>query len=536
MTTTDAWPDQGVFYQIYPRSWADANDDGIGDLRGIVARLDYLQWLGVDGVWLNPVMPSPQADWGYDVADYRGVDPAYGSLGDVDDLVREAHLRGIRVLFDLVPNHTSDQHPWFTDSRSARTSAHRDWYVWADPGPDGGPPNNWLAALGGGPAWTWDGGTGQYYLHSFLPEQADLNWWNPDVRSAFDDIIRFWLDRGVDGFRVDVVHALIHDRELRDNPPAMPGDHPELLRLGQRQVYSMNRPEVHEILRSWHEIAAGYAPARLLVGETYLFDFAEVARYFGEDGPELDLAFNFPFIFSPFTAGDMAAVVEATEASWPEGAWPTWAGSNHDVGRLATRWCGDDLRRVRVALTMLLTLRGTPFLYYGDEIGMGDVAVPRERLLDPAGRQQWPRPGRDRCRTPMQWSGAPGAGFTAEGVEPWLPFGDHAGRNVELQREDPDTPLALTRRLLGLRRRSADIRLGSYRRVMLQGSLWAWRRGGGTLVALNMGDEEVTLAADALPATRARVALATDAGREGVVVRGPLRLGPWEALVVEALG
>ncbi len=456
-------------------------------------------------------------------------------MDDVDDLVREAHTRGLRLLFDLVPNHTSDRHPWFLDARSSREAAHRDWYVWARPAPDGGPPNNWLATLGGGPAWKLDEATGEYYLHSFLPEQADLNWWNPEVRSAFDDILRFWMDRGLDGFRVDVVHALIHDRELRANPPATPEDHPEVLRLGQRQLYTQNRPEVHDILRRWHRLLAAYTPPRLLVGETYLFDLAEVARYFGEDSDELDLAFNFPFIFSPFTALDLARVVETTELLLPAGAWTTWTGSNHDVGRFASRWCAGDPACTRCALVMLLTLRGTPFLYYGDEIGMGDVTVPRERLRDPAGIEHWPRPGRDRCRTPMQWSADPGAGFTAEGVEPWLPLGDHGAVNVERQRDDPSSPLTLTRRLLGLRRRSVDIRLGRYERVVLDGSLWAWRRGAGTLVALNLGDEEVRLPEQALPAPRNHVAVATVPARQDTVLTGDVGLQPWEALVLEAL-
>jgi alpha-glucosidase len=513
----------------------DSDGDGVGDLPGVVSRLDYLQWLGVDGVWLNPFMPSPQADWGYDVAEYCDVDPAYGRLDDVDRLVREAHLRSIRVLLDLVPNHTSIEHRWFRDARRSRSAAHRHWYVWADPAPDGGPPNNWLGALGGGPAWELDEGTGQYYLHRFLKEQADLNWRNPEVREAFDGILRFWLDRGVDGFRVDVVHALIHDDRLRDNPAAGPDDHPEVRRMGQRQTYDFNQPEVHGILRRWRRILDGYAPARLLVGETYLLDLAEVARYYGERGDELDLAFNFPFVFSPFTARDLAGVVEETERQLPAGARPTWAGSNHDVGRLASRWCAGDRRRAMCALVMLLTLRGTPFLYYGDELGMEDTLVPRTRLRDPAGLLTWPSPGRDRCRTPMQWSGAPGAGFTAPGVEPWLPFGDPARVSVERQREDQGSPLALTRRLLGLRRRSSDLRVGDYRCVALDGSVWAWRRGAGTLVALNLGDDAVTLP-DVLPASGSRIAVASDPAREGVVLRRPVRLGPWEALVAEALG
>ena len=341
----------------------------------------------------------------------------------------------------------------------------------------------------------------------------------------------------MDGFRVDVVHALIHDRHLRGNPPAGPDDHPEIARLGQRPVYNLNRPEVHDILRRWRRLVDGYTPPRLLVGETALFDLADVIPYFGEDSDELDLAFNFPFIFSPFTAPELAAHVEVTERLLPEHAWATWTGSNHDAGRFPTRWCRDDRRCTACALVLLLALRGTPFLYYGDELGMGDVDVPRERLLDPAGVLQWPAyPGRDRCRTPMQWSAAAGAGFTTPAAEPWLPLGDHVTINAERQRDDPASPLRLTRRLLGLRRRSVDLRVGSYERVALDGSLWAWRRGAGTLVALNLAEEAATLPAAALPAPRARVAVATDPGREGDILNGTVRLGPWEGLIAEALG
>ena len=527
--------DQGVFYQIYPRSWADANGDGVGDLAGIVSRLDYLQWLGVDGIWLNPVMPSPNADWGYDVADYCDVDPAYGTLADVDELVRQAHRRGIRVLFDLVPNHTSAQHPWFLDARSSRTAAHRDWYIWAEPAVDGAPPNNWTAGLFGGPAWAWDEDSRQFYLHSFSPQQVDLNWRDEDVRAAFDDILRFWLDRGIDGFRIDVVPALIVDRELRDNPPALPGDRPELVLGGHRLVHNLNQPEVHDIIRRWRALAARYTPPRLLVGETFLFDLDEVARYFGADRDELHLAFNFPFTLAPFTARDLAAVVEGTERAFPGSAWPTWTGSNHDAGRLATRWCDGDVRCAKVALTMLLTLRGTPFLYYGDELAMTDAEVPPERRLDAAGLLDPDAPGRDGCRTPMQWSDAPGAGFTAPGVEPWLPFGDRGERNVEHERRDEESPLSLTRELIALRRRSPDVRAGRYRRLVLCDSLWAWRRGEAVIVALNMGDGAVRLPAGALPAARMRVAIATDPERRGGTVAGDVELGAWEALVLEAL-
>jgi alpha-glucosidase len=525
--------DQGVYYQIYPRSWADADGDGVGDLRGITAHLDHLQWLGVDGIWLDPVMPSPNADWGYDVADYCAVHPDLGTLADVDELLRQAHRRGIRVLFDLVPNHTSDQHPWFLEARASRASRRRAWYVWADPDADGAPPNNWSAALFGGPAWAWDEPSGQYYLHSFLPQQADLDWRNEEVRAAFDDIVRFWFERGVDGFRIDVVPALIVDRELRDNPPGRPGDPPELVMGGHLLVHNINQPEVHDVVRRWRALAAAYTPPRVLAGETFLFDLREVARYFGS-GDELQIAFNFPFTLAPFRAPELAAVVAATEQAFPAWAWPAWTGSNHDAGRLASRWCGDDLQRVKMALTLLLTLRGTPFLYYGDELGMTDADVPFERRLDPAGLIDRAEPGRDRCRTPMQWSDGAGRGFTSA-ADPWLPFGGHAERNVARERRDEASPLILTRELTGLRRRSADVRCGAYRQIVARDGLWAWQRGRGTVVALNMGDAPARLPAAGLPAARLRAAVATDVERRGAVLEGDIELRAWEALVLEAL-
>lgn len=512
-----------VFYQIYPRSWADSNDDGVGDLPGAVSRLDHLRWLGVDGIWLNPIMPSPNADWGYDVSDYRGVHPDFGTLEDAEALVRAAHERGLRVLFDLVPNHTSARHPWFIDALRGRDAAHRDWYVWADPAADGGPPNNWRAHLGGGSAWTLDESSGQYYFHSFLPEQPDLNWWNPEVRSAFDDILRFWFERGVDGFRIDVVHHLIHDRELRANPPATTDDHEEVRRFGQRPLYTQNRPEVHEILRRWRAIAEEYDPPRLLVGETYIFDLDEMARYFGARD-ELTHAFNFPFLLSRFVARDLARCVEDTLLSLPEGVSGTWTGSNHDVGRFASRWCGGDERKVRCALMMLLTLPGTTFLYYGDEIGMVDTAVPTERVVDPGGGGV--TAGRDVCRTPMHWEGASGAGFTAPGVEPWLPFGD-LSTNVAAQRDDPRSTLSLCRRLIALRREDDGLAAGAYGLVALEGGSWSWRRGD-VLVALNLADEDA-----AVPDVDGRIAVATTRERWGERVSGRLVLRSWEGVVVQ---
>ncbi len=520
------WWQAGVLYQIYPRSFADSDGDGSGDLQGIIDHLDHLAWLGVDGVWLSPVTVSPDADWGYDVADFCAVQPELGTMDDVDRLVAEAGRRGIRILMDLVPNHTSDQHPWFVDSRSSRESPRRDWYVWADPAPDGSPPNNWVSSFGG-PAWTLDRRTGQYYLHNHLAEQPDLNWWNEGVREAMDGVLRFWLDRGVAGFRIDVCNVIVKDAELRDNPPATADDSFDEQLFGQRAVYNGNRPEVHEVLRRWRRIADGYRPPRLLVGETPV-RLDALPAYYGNGRDELHLAFDFPFIDSPLEAGAMRAVVETVEGSLPAGAWPAWTGSNHDMSRLATRWAGDDPQRTRVALLLLLCLRGTPVLYQGDEIGLGDVPVDQDRLRDPLGVRYWPHyKGRDPMRTPMPWRHAPGGGFTADGVVPWLPLGDTAADNVADQQADPGSVLHLVRDLIALRRRTPDLRAGAYTPLDAPEGVWAWRRGRGHLVAVNLAGETARL-----DGVTGRVLVATDRSRDGEQVDGPLVLGPWEGVVV----
>ncbi len=524
----DKWWRDGVLYQIYPRSFADSNGDGVGDLRGILARMDYLEWLGVDGIWLNPTMPSPNEDWGYDVADYCAVHPELGTLEDLDALVAGAAERGIRVLLDLVPNHTSDRHEWFVDALSGRDARHRDFYVWADPGPDGGPPNNWLSNFGGS-AWQLHEPTGQYYLCNFLPSQPDLNWWNDDVREAFDDVLRFWFARGVAGFRIDVCHAIVNDRELRDDPAATPQDHPLVRKRGHKQVFSMNRPEVHDVLRRWRALADGQDPRRVLVGETYVLDLDSLIPFYGQGEDELNLAFNFLFVHSDLDAGQLGTVVAGVEEKLPAAAWPVYTGSNHDAGRLATRWAGGDERRARVALTMLLALRGTPFLYYGDELALPDVPTDPETALDPVARRTGDASrNRDPCRTPMPWSDEPGGGFTSAAATPWLPFGDLAACNVAAQRDDPGSVLHLVRDLIALRKRSPELTSGSYEPLPAPAGAWAWRRGERFVVALNLADADVTVEGAA-----GRVAIATDRARDGERVDGALRLGPYEGVVVE---
>ncbi len=526
-TDGSPWWQSGVLYQIYPRSFADSNGDGIGDLPGIIERLDHLQWLGVDGIWLSPVTVSPNADWGYDVADYLAVDPELGTLDDVDRLVAEAGRRDIRVIMDLVPNHTSEEHEWFADARSSRTSRHRNWYVWADPKADGSPPNNWVSSFGG-PAWSLDEGTGQYYLHNHLRQQPDLNWWDEEVRTAFDGILAFWLERGIAGFRIDVCNMIIKDAQLRDNPPATEADSWEEQLFGQRSVYNANRPEVHEVIRRWRRLADGY-PGSVLVGETPVERMEALAAYYGTGRDELHMAFNFPFISSPLEAEGMRSLVEAIEAALPPGAWPVWTGSNHDMSRFATRWAGGDDAKSRVALLMLLCLRGTPVLYQGDEIGQVDTDVPHERMQDPLGVLYWPAyAGRDAMRTPMQWNDGPGGGFTDPGMQPWLPFGDLAAYNVDAQRDDGRSMLALTRDLLALRRATPELRRGAYRSLPVGPESWAWSRDDRVVVMAGMSDGDA-----ALEGFSGRVLVGTDRRRDGERVGGALRVRGWEGLVAE---
>jgi alpha-glucosidase len=522
------WWRDGVLYQVYPRSYQDTNGDGIGDLPGITARLDHLQWLGVEGIWLDPITVSPDADWGYDVADFCDVNPPLGTLADAEELIAQAARRGIRVILDLVPNHTSDQSPWFREARSSRESRYRDWYVWADPKPDGSPPNNWVNTFHPGrSAWTLDEQTGQYYLHNFLPSQPDLNWWNPEVRDEFDRILRFWFDRGVAGFRIDVCHMIVKDRELRDNPPATDDDHWYVQLRGQRQTYNAGRPELHDVLRRWRALAEEYDPPRILVGETYVFDPELYASFFGIDD-ELHMAFNFMFLHSHFDAGNLRSIVERTEHLLPSHAWPVWTAGNHDNRRFPTRWAEGDPRKARLAMLLLLGLRGTPFVYYGDEIGMPDTDVPESRILDPVGLMHGARLGRDPQRTPMQWSPDPSGGFSEPGVEPWLPYGDARGCNVADQRRDPDSMLSLTRDLIGLRDAIPDLRRGAYRTLPWSNDTrWAFERGPRVVVGLNFSDAETTV-----PEVAGTIRISTNRARDGEPTPGSLTLGPWEGAIV----
>jgi len=488
----DRWWRDAVLYQVYPRSFADANGDGIGDLAGVTERLEYLEWLGVDGIWLNPIHPSPNVDWGYDVSDYTGVHPDLGTLADLDRLVTEAGARGIRIVLDLVPNHTSDRHPWFRE--------RPDFYVWSDE-----VPNNWESIFGGGSAWKFDDERGRYYLHNFAPGQPDVDWWNPEVRTEFERILRFWFDRGVAGFRIDVAHALIKDAQLRDDP-VIPG-------LGMRRRYSMYRPETHDILREWHALAREYAPPRLLLGEAYSLEFEEWASYYGA-GDELDLAFAFVLTHANLDAAEMRGVVAEVEAVLPTDAWACWTGSNHDIGRFTSRWAKGDEALARCALLILVGLRGTPCLYYGDELALESGDVPPDRILDVAS------PSRDPGRTPMPWTRAGGW------YDPWLPLTD-TSRNVEDQRADAGSTLHFTRDLIALRRQQSDLRSGRYETLAAPDGAWAWRRGDGTLVAVNLGTAAVMV-----DDVHGSIAICTNRARDGDTVSTRLELAPAEGAVV----
>ena len=490
MAQRSPWWQGATVYQIYVRSWRDSNGDGIGDLVGVCEGLDYLRWLGVDVIWLSPIMPSPNKDWGYDVSDYYGVHPDLGTQDDLERLLAEGRQREIAVMLDLVPNHTSSAHPWFIDALTGQNGIFSDYYVWADPKPGGSAPNNWRSATGA-PAWSYDKSRGQFYLHNFLPDQPDLNWWDQRVHDEFDRVLRYWFDRGVAGFRIDVAHGLYKDAELRDNPPATATDHPVLQRTGLRPVYSSNRPEVHEVYRHWRRIADTYAPGRALLGETWEFDLDRFGDYYGRREPELHMAFNFLFVEAQFNALEIAGVVEATLKALPPGATPVWTASNHDVGRFPSRWCHDDERAARAALVLLATLPGTVVLYYGDELGMTDVGVPVALQLDEMSLAQPGAPSRDRGRTPMPWSAEENAGFTSATARPWLPLGDHSVVNVKSEEGDPGSVLSLWRELASLRASGHIGTVGPMERVLLDEQVWAFRVGTATTV-LNLSSRPAT--------------------------------------------
>jgi alpha-glucosidase len=526
------WWQHGIVYQIYPRSFQDSNGDGIGDLEGIRRRLDYLCWLGVDAIWISPIYPSPMADFGYDIRDYCGIDPIFGTMEDFERLLAEAHARGLKVILDFVPNHSSDQHPWFLESRSSRENPKRDWYIWRDPAPDGGPPNNWLANFGGS-GWEFDARTGQYYYHAFLKEQPDLNWRNPEVRQAMFDALRFWLDRDVDGFRVDVIWLLIKDDQFRDNPPN-PRWEPHHVSIGRLlQLYSADRPETLDVVEEMRSVLDAY-PDRVLIGEIYL-PVERLVAYYGRNMKGAHLPFNFQLIFAAWNAVQIARVVEEYEAALPAEGWPNWVLGNHDQKRIATRV---GAAGARLAAMLLLTLRGTPTLYYGDELGLENVPVPQALAQDPWERNE---PGlglgRDPARTPMCWDDAENAGFTT--APPWLPLShDHAARNVQALAADPHSILNLYHRLITLRRAQPALNSGAYVASQVEDGVLAFERRHGRsarlLVALNLAHVPAQLA---LPhgVREARLLISTELDREGELIPAVLTLRAEEGVILELL-
>jgi alpha-glucosidase len=451
------WWQHAVFYELYPRSFADSNNDGVGDLKGIASKLDYLKELGVDAIWITPCFPSPQVDFGYDVADYKDIDPMYGTLKDFDLLASEAKKRGIRILLDLVVNHTSDQHPWFVDSRSSRNSAHRDWYIWHD-GKNGGPPNNWNS-LFGGPAWKLDPKTGQYYYHYFYAAQPDLNWRNPVVKDAILDVTRWWYERGVSGFRLDAVDTLFEDPNLQDNP-VLPGKN-VYGDANEKDKYNNKLPEVHDAMRELRKVADQYGA--VLIGETYTDDIQELKQYYGPHDDEVQMPMDMMLgLIDKLSAPDFRRQIAFVESA---GVWPTYVLNNHDNARSYDRY-GDGKHNEEIAKLMAalyMTLRGTPIMYYGEELGMKTTPpTRREDVKDPIGKLGWPKEkGRDGERTPMQWNTGVNAGFSE--TKPWLPVPPtYKTHNAASESANPDSILAFYKKLLALRHTNSALLDGKY--------------------------------------------------------------------------
>jgi alpha-glucosidase len=521
------WWQGGVFYQIYPRSFQDAGNDGIGDLDGIIQRLPYLRDLGIDAIWLSPIFPSPMADFGYDVSDYTAIDPVFGTMADFDELLEAVHGCGLKLILDLVPNHTSDQHPWFLESRRSRTSPKRDWYLWREARSDGRPPNNWLSEFGGS-AWQYDAPSGQYYYHAFLARQPDLNWRNPAVRRAVYDVMRFWLRKGVDGFRVDVIWHLIKDEEFRDNPTNP--DYREGLPPNQRlsPIYTTDRPEIHDVISEMRRVTDEFDD-RVLIGEIYL-PVERLMSYYGRDLLGAQMPFNFALLSAPWNARGIENIIAEYERALPEGAWPNWVLGNHDRPRIASRV---GTAQARIAAMLLLTLRGTPTLYYGDEIGMHQLAIAPDQVRDPFEKNA---PGigvgRDGCRTPMQWDATEGAGFSR--AKPWLPIADdHVHENVLNLEADATSILNFYKALIRVRAKAPELVAGSYEPIAARADLLVYRRRGinsASVVVLNFGDDPVSLKSEAVES--GTIVLSTAMDRSGEKLSGSLELRGNEGVLV----
>ncbi|OYY92071.1 MAG: alpha-glucosidase [Sphingomonas sp. 28-66-16] len=507
------WWRGATIYQIYPRSFADSNGDGIGDLPGITARLDHVASLGVDAVWLSPFFPSPMADFGYDVSDYCDVDPIFGTLADFDALVARGHALGLKIIIDQVYSHTSDQHGWFRESRADRSNAKADWYVWADAKPDGSPPNNWQSVFGG-PAWTWDARRGQYYLHNFLSSQPQLHVHNPEVQDALLATARFWLDRGVDGFRMDAINFAMHNPALTDNPPAPPSNGRRTRSFDfQQHIHNQSHADIPRFIARIRALLDSYGE-RFTVAEVGGDDNDREMKAFTADNRHFDSAYGFDFLYAPrLTPG---LVRESTER-WPDRpglGWPSWAFSNHDAPRAVSRWAAPEDRDgyARLTMLLLLCLRGDVFIYQGEELGLSQVEIGFDDLKDPEAIANWPLTlNRDGARTPLPWCAtAPGLGFSSG--KPWLPLGDdHAALTIAAQADDPDSMLALTRRLIALRNDSDALLLGSMRVIEASDQLLVFDRsvpGETMLCAFNLGEEPVRWA----PADPARWQIVAQVG------------------------
>lgn len=539
METDRLWWKHGVLYQIYPRSFFDSNGDGIGDIPGITQKLDYIAALGVDGIWLSPINTSPMYDFGYDISDYRAIDPVFGADGDFQRLIEEAHARGIRIIMDLVVNHTSHLHPWFIESRASKDNPKRDWYIWRD-GINGEPPNNWMAAFGGR-AWEWDSETGQYYLHSFLKEQPDVNWRNERLKKAIFGEIRYWLDRGVDGFRLDVVNQFVKDDRFRSNPFTI-GPRPRPYDM-QRHLYDRNRPELHGILREFRALLDRYHE-RMSVGEINAEppgDPVLAASYLGSGDDELHLAFDFSLLFTKWSARRFFEVLKKWDGLIPAKGWPCYVLSNHDQPRAISRYASgnDTMKRAKVAAAMLLTLRGTPFIYYGEEIGMKNGRLRRKEIVDPLGKKYWPfHPGRDPERTPMQWDSSPHAGFSA--AAPWLPINpDYREINVERSLRDPGSLLNFYKELIKLRREKPALNRGGWRAAAgMTGDVLGYFRETerqSIFVALNFS--RATQAIAATGSDGIWKALFSTHKPSGDCFSGlRMKLAPYEVVILERIG
>jgi alpha-glucosidase len=523
------WWQTGIIYQIYPRSFQDSNRDGVGDLQGIISRLDYLKWLGVKAIWLSPIYPSPMADFGYDISDYTNIDAVYGTLEDFDNLLEQIHSRGLKLLMDFVPNHTSDRHSWFLESKSSRDNPKRDWYLWYDALPDGRPPNNWLSVFGG-TAWEWDEKTGQFYYHAFLKEQPDLNWRNPEVREAMYDVMKFWLDKGIDGFRIDVIWHLIKDKQLRDNPKN-PYYEEHMATYDQLlPVYSTDQPEVHEIVQEMRAIHDRYND-RIMIGEIYL-PIHKLVTYYGTSANGANLPFNFTLISIPWDAQKIAAAIDEYESALPEKAWPNWVIGNHDQPRITSR-VGS--QQAKIAAMLLMTLRGTPTMYYGDEIGMRDIPIPPEEVMDPQGKNM---PGknlsRDPSRTPMQWDNGMNAGFS--NGKPWLRIDNRYHRlNVASEKNDQYSSLTFYRKLIQLRQSEECLMIGDYKPLFSNNQMIAYFRKMENdqcfLIVLNLSHRPCYFTPEAFP-FKGTVEISTSPELEGTAVIDSIYLSGDEGVIV----